>query len=613
MADISLSFAATENVSDASKRMAAGLGRVETELGKTEAAAKGTARATDQLTKAQDQATRATKAEEDALRKMTLAHAEALKMDQARTAALAKSTAETVSLQATSKKTAETVSKMATVSSMAASAFGGLGGQAGGAAAALLGAFGAGGPVAIGIAAVGAAAAVTAGHFATVTENARKARNEYRALARELAGAAISETSQLEEQERFRGKSAEEISRMRAEDAAKEVVLAVNRANVARREIAESEARIRKLQADLDASTDPTMDRRDRAAATSALRARIEAERQVLEAAKGDLKEWEAAQLASQKLVTARITTADAERLEAQKKAADKSVEIVRSTNAKILREQEALLRAGREVAQMSEWDPALGQRGLGRVGPTAEDVERDRARRDREAELAGFTQRAIDVQRDVAKLSADAWQFEFSAAAGFLEGMSNAGFAAADAFSAAFDARSKGNIAQTVGGILSGVGAVLSVIPGLQPAGLLAGVGGGILSRLPFREGGAVRGYEIPKARGGAMVIGSGMDSDGRLIEAHSGEVVLSREGVARAGGMQAAARLNDPNASAPVNRGGQTTINVVALDPMTAVGVIQKSVEPAQTQRLRARAGAQYRKELQRAARGARSGGSL
>lgn len=193
-----------------------------------------------------------------------------------------------------------------------------------------------------------------------------------------------------------------------------------------------------------------------------------------------------------------------------------------------------------------------------------------------------------------------------------------SAGASAMSAFAAGMAAESTSDkikgiltgVLQVVGGVLGGVAA--------GPAGIMAGAGAGgavgsLFSSMPFREGGAAQGYEIPKARRGAMVLGD-TDTDGRIIEAHSGEVILTAGAVARNGGQHAVARQNDPRTPPMNGRGGGagTVINVVALDPMTAVQVIERSVEPAQVQRMQGKQGAKWRREIAKIARGPRNGGS-
>ena len=188
-------------------------------------------------------------------------------------------------------------------------------------------------------------------------------------------------------------------------------------------------------------------------------------------------------------------------------------------------------------------------------------------------------------------------------------------GASAMQAFAAGMAAESTSDkVKGILAGVLQVVGAAIGFFAtGGNPAGLMAGAGaggavGGLFSSLPFRDGGAPLAYELPAARGGAVVIGD-TDRDGRIVQAHSGEGILTAQATQRLGGIQAVQALN--RGGSPAAPAAGTTINVVALDPMTAVRVLEKSVEPAQVSRMQARQGAKWRREIQRAARGPSNGG--
>lgn len=152
---------------------------------------------------------------------------------------------------------------------------------------------------------------------------------------------------------------------------------------------------------------------------------------------------------------------------------------------------------------------------------------------------------------------------------------------------------------------ILSVIGTIASLVPG---GGMVAG-GASLLGSF-LREGGpALGGYEIPKARRGAVFMG--MDNDGIPTEAHPGEVMMPAHvvnqtfgGIGNAAAVAAGAPLPAPAVAAP----GPTY--VMAFDAPSLDRSYGKAFAPTQAKRLQARQDGVLALEFQRLATGARTG---
>lgn len=517
----------------------------------------------------------------------------------------AKASAGQVSLQAAAKGATETVSKVASLANVAGTAFGGMGGAAGQAATSIVGAFGAGGPVAIAIAATAATIGLVAVEWKKISDAiaAQQAENKRLRLEAINQGTQGEEAAlkALAELDAKPGDKSADTARGFGDFASSQAKVAADRAKSAeamRASLAAAEARLATAREEARGEADKF--------ARSAANARAAAAKDALDELKTKIKNEQAeADDAAAAATNAAKAAAAYMKLSAaeQKKAKAK-------TDAKEAAKVPDLKRQGRDVtgrkaeASMAAWE-AGNQQAAVVSGPTAADFERERARQDQESADAAFRTKMLRVSEDSAKLSADAWQFEFSAASGFIDGMAERGDSAMTAFMGAMDAARKRDAPGLIGGILQAFGAVASIFgPAGAAVGMLASSAGALLQK--FDHGGAP--YAIGR-RGLATLPGG---NDGIPAVLHPNEFTFSAPAVRAAGGVGALAQQHEALIAGRGGgqRSGGTTINVVALDPQMAVGVLERSVEPAMTTRLSARQGALYRAELQRAARGPRSG---
>lgn len=172
-------------------------------------------------------------------------------------------------------------------------------------------------------------------------------------------------------------------------------------------------------------------------------------------------------------------------------------------------------------------------------------------------------------------------------------------------------DGIERGDLSSIVRSLLGFAGSMLSIFDGGLSGTIISGIGS------LFHEGGMVGtgGRSLPKYHGGGMIKAHrGMmlpqPGPGEVpIMAQLGEGVLSRQGVAAAGGPQAVAAYNRGEAP-QVMRGGDTAIYVSAFDPASSVEALAKVYEPAAVARGLAYSDARTVALARRQARAPRSG---
>lgn len=167
------------------------------------------------------------------------------------------------------------------------------------------------------------------------------------------------------------------------------------------------------------------------------------------------------------------------------------------------------------------------------------------------------------------------------------------------------------GDVTSVVKGLFSALGGLLTAT-GTPVAGAGLSAFGGL-----FHDGGMVGtgGKPLPKYHSGGMIVAHRgvmlpQPGPGEVpIMSQLGEGVLSRRGVAAAGGPQAVRSYNEGRAPA-AGATATTTYQVMAFDPRSMAEVIGSTVEPAQYRRGVSRADAKLLAQQRRQIRAPRSG---